>query len=80
MLISGVNCVRAELGIDGNAAYALLGPNIQVGEVEFMQVKQDSDESLFSAEMRAAKQALARLRARLGQPELSYYLGPGLSC
>jgi len=80
MLISGVNYVRAELGIDGNAAYALLGPNIQVGEAEFVYVAQADDELLSSAEMRAAKQALARLRDRLGQPELSYYLGPGLSC
>jgi hypothetical protein len=70
--------MTAELGIDGNAAYALLGPNLHEGEAEFVQVEQ-GDELLSSAEMRAAKQALAKLRARLGQPELSYYLGPGLS-
>ncbi len=76
----GVNYTRAELGIDGNAAYALLGLNLQVGEAEFVTVEMtDDDEYLSHAEMRAAKQALARLRARLGMPELSYYLGPGLS-
>ena len=80
MIIDGVNYERAELGIDGNAGYALLGPNIQEGEAEFVTVVQDNSELLSSAEMRAAKLALAHLRGRLGQPDLSYYLGPGLSC
>ncbi len=80
MILNGVNYNRAELGIDGNAGYALLGPNIQEGEAEFVTVVQADDELLSSAEMRAAKLALARLRGRLGMPNLSYYLGPGLSC
>ncbi len=79
MIIDGVVYTRAELGIDGNAGYALLGPNIQVGEAEFVTVEQDNNELLSHAEMRAAKAALRKLRGRLGQPELSYYLGPGLS-
>ncbi len=79
IVLEGVNYTRAELGIDGNAGYALLGPNIQVGEAEFVTVEQDNNELLSHAEMRAAKAALRKLRERLGQPELSYYLGPGLS-
>ena len=71
--------IRAELGIDSNAGYALLGENLQDGEAEFVTVEHDDDELLSLAEMRAAKQALAKLRARLGMPDLSYYLGPGLS-
>ncbi len=80
MILNGVNYNRAELGIDGNAGYALLGPNIQVGEAEFVTVEQDNNELLSHAEMRAAKRAFNLLKARLGQPELSFYLGPGLSC
>jgi hypothetical protein len=79
IIIGGVNYVRAELGIDGNAGYALLGPNIQEGESEFVLIEQSDDELLSHAEMRAAKQALAKLGARLNLGELSYYLGPGLS-
>jgi len=79
VIIDGVNYTRAELGIDGNAGYALLGTNLHVGEAEFVYVAQADDELLSSAEMRAAKQALAKLRDRLGLPDLSYYLGPGLS-
>ncbi len=80
MIINGVIYVRAELGIDGNAGYALLGPNIQEGEAEFVNVIQVGNELLSHAEMRAAKRAFNLLKARLGQPELSYYLGPGPSC
>lgn len=65
---------RAELGIDGNAAYALLGPNIQEGEVEFVEIVN----SLPHAALDAAKMALERLRGRLNKPYLSYFLGSGL--
>jgi hypothetical protein len=29
---------RAELGVDGNAAFALLGENIQEGDTEFVEI------------------------------------------
>lgn len=29
---------RAELGIDGNCGFALLGPNLQEGEAEFVEI------------------------------------------
>jgi hypothetical protein len=62
---------RIELGIDGNAAFALLGEDIQSGEVEFVQFEGES----VNAELIAAKRALNKLRARLGRPELSYFFG-----
>jgi hypothetical protein len=30
---------RAELGIDGNCGFALIGPNLQEGEAEFVEIK-----------------------------------------
>ena len=70
---------RAELGVDGNAGFALLGGDLQEGEAEFVEVSQLEDEPLSRAERRAAGQALVKLRARLSMPNLSYYLGRGLS-
>lgn len=65
---------RAELGVDGNAGYALLGENLQEGEAEFVEVVQYKDEPLHVAEARAASTAYRRLKDRLGMPGLSYYL------
>ena len=31
---------RAELGIDGNCGFALIGPNLQEGEAEFVEIAQ----------------------------------------
>lgn len=67
---------RAELGIDGNAGFALLGPDLQEGEAEFVEVVQRKDEPLHIAECRAATAAFAKLKERLGLPTLSYYIGP----
>ena len=71
---------RAELGVDGNCGFALLGENIQEGEAEFVEVVQLKDgygdyELLSVSERRAAKQALVNLRKRLGR-DVNYYFGP----
>ena len=63
---------RAELGIDGNCAYALLGPDLQEGEAEFVEVADMSDPR---SQADAARRALQALRMRLNEPSLSYYLG-----
>ncbi len=68
--------MRAELGVDGNAGFALLGENIQEGECEFVEVVQAKDEPLHIAECRAATEAYKRLKERLGLPHLSYWIGP----
>lgn len=69
---------RAELGIDGNCGFALLGENLQEGEAEFEEI-QGSDPDWSKEGARQAKiaisRAFARLRARIGRP-ISYYLGP----
>lgn len=76
---------RAELGIDGNAGFALLGENIQEGEAEFVEINlppaasKDPDrynKSEWVREARiAATKALRKLEARLGR-QLPYYIGP----
>jgi hypothetical protein len=67
---------RAELGVDGNCGFALLGENIQEGEVEFEEFDGDirTSEGTRQAKM-AINRAFTRLKKRLGRP-LSYYLGP----
>lgn len=65
---------RAELGIDGNCGFALLGQNIQDGEAEFAEIPKWDNRH--HAELAACKQALRQLRDRLGRPELNYYFGP----
>lgn len=77
---------RAELGIDGNAAFALLGPDLQEGEAEFVTLPQETGESGEGSfvvptgddatKLRACKLALKRLCARLGVDALPYYFGP----
>lgn len=69
---------RAELGIDGNCGFALLGENLQEGEAEFEEIKTDAP--LWSMEgrlasKRAINRAFTRLKARIGRP-ISYYIGP----
>lgn len=66
---------RAVLGVDGNAAFALLGDNLQEGEAEFVEINYDESRS-YVCELRAAKQALFNLRRRLNKPNLDYYFGP----
>lgn len=70
---------RAELGVDGNAGFALLGPDLQVGEAEFVTIEgvhpwRTSD--WHSAARRAATKAYRNLKARLSNRVFSYYLGP----
>lgn len=76
---------RAELGIDGNCGFALLGRNIQEGEAEFVEIPNialmgypyhDVDGTkLLCAKLCACKEALHRLRKRLNLPNMSYYFG-----
>lgn len=69
---------RAELGIDGNCGFALLGRDLQEGEAEFEEIRGSNPD--WSAEgIRQAKLAInrahQRLKARIGRP-ISYYIGP----
>jgi hypothetical protein len=64
--------VRAELGLDGNAAFALLGEDIQSGEAEFVTVNDPYNANEVGL---AAALALEHLRFRLKRPEISYFLG-----
>lgn len=76
---------RAELGIDGNAGFALLGEDLQIGEAEFVEIKlpleasKDPNRYHHSEWVRAAKiaatAAYRKLKARLPGREFSYYLG-----
>lgn len=67
---------RAELGVDGNAAFAILGPNIMEGEVEFVEIIDDPQRTHYQDQRVAAYEALRRLRVRLNKPDLSYFIGP----
>lgn len=70
---------RAELGMDGNAGFALLGENIQEGECEFETVRGTElhpDPNSDGAKRQAINRAFTRLKARIGRP-ISYYLGTG---
>ncbi len=70
---------RCELGVDGNAAFALLGPDLQEGEAEFVTIPDDWDkrwELKSIAERACAKTALANLCKRLGVEHIPYYFGP----
>lgn len=69
---------RAELGIDGNCGFALLGPNIQEGEAEFEEFRattQNPDPNSDGAKKQAISRAYRRLKERIGRP-ISYYIGP----
>lgn len=67
---------RAELGVDGNCGFALLGANIQEGEAEFEEFAGDvrTSEGTRQAKL-AINRAFRRLKARIGRP-ISYYIGP----
>lgn len=76
---------RAELGIDGNAGFALLGEDLQLGEAELVTIKlplsvcQDPNRYHNSEWVRASKRAInaaySALKARLPDRQFSYYLG-----
>lgn len=63
---------RAELGIDGNCGFALLGENIQEGDVEFVEIEYDCEDIGF-IQRRAATKAYRKLKER--HPNISYFLG-----
>lgn len=69
---------RAELGIDGNCGFALLGADLQVGEAEFEQIPGYISGPLDTVQYHAAKAAInrayQRLKGRIGRP-ISYYIG-----
>ena len=66
---------HAVLGVEGNAGFALLGRDLQVGVAEFCQVR-DGFEKLHERRRRACAKALAQLRERLGRPDLPFVYGP----
>jgi len=63
---------RAQLGIDGNCGFALLGGDLQEGESEFVEIKGDKIDD----QLRACSFALNKLRERIDAPGMSYYFGP----
>jgi len=63
---------RVELGVDGNAAFALLGPDLQEGEAEFVELPRNWRAE---DELRGCKFALAALRKRLQADFLPFYFG-----
>lgn len=77
---------RAELGVDGNAGFALLGEDLQSGEAEFaaigLPLEASKDPNRYhksewvSAAKRATTAAYRALQARLPGRKFSYYLGP----
>jgi hypothetical protein len=70
---------RAELGIDGNCGFALLGENIQEGEAEFVEISEAPDSLVMQSDREkwAAKRAFQKLQQRLVNREFSYFLGSG---
>jgi hypothetical protein len=76
---------RAELGIDGNAGFALLGDDLQSGEAEFVTIDLPPEASKdpnryhksewVSAAKRAINLAHRALKARLPGRQFSYRLG-----
>ena len=76
---------RVELGVDGNAGFALLGPDLQEGEAEFVEIPGltgISGEGNFvvptgdeAVKLRVCKSALKNLCVRLKVAHLPYYFG-----
>ncbi len=68
---------RAQLGVDGNCGFALLGDDLQEGESEFVEVGGllDDRDCVEDRQSVAARRAFNNLKKRLGLPDLSYYLG-----
>ena len=68
---------RALLRVDGDHAFALLGSDIQSGEVEFVKVESDAlvgTSEWISAASAAATKAYRKLQARLNKPNMTYAL------
>jgi hypothetical protein len=65
---------RAELGVDGNCGFALLGRDLMEGEAEFEPFVGDVKTSEGARQAKLAiNRAYQRLRARLGRP-VSYFI------
>lgn len=68
---------RAELGVDGNAGFALLGEDLQSGEAEFVEFDNDlQGPERARAGRIAATKAYRLLKARLPDRTFSYWIGP----
>lgn len=66
---------RAELGVDGNCGFALVGPNIQEGEAEFEEFVGDVKTSEGTRQAKLAiNRAYQRVKTRLDRP-ISYFIG-----
>lgn len=68
---------RAELGIDGDCGFALLGDDLQSGIAEFVKIETAAPKGTSeyeSAAKRAITKAFINLRDRVGGP-LSYRIG-----
>lgn len=62
-----------DLSLDGNCGCALLGPDLQEGEAEFVEVDYNEfDDEPHNAEKRAIVRALNKLKARCGGQSLPY--------
>ncbi len=66
---------RVQLGVDGTACFALLGPDLQQGEVECVELPKGNESSV-DAQLSCCKVAFRNLKARLNMPLLSFYFGP----
>lgn len=76
---------RAELGVDGNAGFVLLGDDLQSGEAEFVVIDMPSEASKdpnryhksewLDAAKRASSAAYRTVKQRLADRKFSYYLG-----
>lgn len=65
----------AELGIDGDNAVALLGPDLVEGVAVFVPVRQLPGQTSEQAEERAAFEALRQLQAKVGRPLSARWVG-----
>lgn len=63
------------LGINGSAAFAVIGPDLQEGQTAFVGVR-DGMAPLKERQIRAASMALIELRQRIGRPDEPYVYGP----
>lgn len=63
-----VKLERAELGIDGNCGFALVGADLQIGEAEFEEIRAtdlNPDPNSTGAKKQAINRAYQRLKARI---------------
>jgi hypothetical protein len=66
---------EAHLGVDGNAGFAMVAPDLQEGEAEFVVIKPLGG-STANAAAYTARQALEKLKTRLKWPVLGYLRVP----